>query len=62
MKYEVRYGPIWQINRLMECLAASELLTPHPLSSQRVCPPPHQRRGGGGTHSPGGEGGGGGGQ
>ncbi len=21
------------------------LLTPHPLSSQRVCPPPHQRRG-----------------
>ncbi len=38
-----------------QCLASSELLTPHPLSTQRVSSP-HQRRGGGGTHSPGGEG------
>ncbi len=30
------------------CLASSKILTPHPLSTQRVCPPPHQRRGGGG--------------
>jgi hypothetical protein len=30
------------------------VLTPHPLSAQRVCTPPHQRRGG--TNSPGGEG------
>ncbi len=33
-----------------QCLASSELLTPHPLSTQRVCPPPHQR-GGGGVHT-----------
>jgi hypothetical protein len=31
-------------------------LTPHPLSTQRVCPPPAPKAGG--THSPGGEGGG----
>jgi hypothetical protein len=45
-----------------QCLAASELLTPLPLSTQRVCPPPRTKGGGGrgegGTHSPGGEGGG----
>jgi hypothetical protein len=36
-------------------MASSELLTPHPLTTQRVCPPPAPK-GGGGTHSPGGGG------
>jgi hypothetical protein len=32
-----------------QCLASSKILTPHPLSTQRVCPPPHRAvRGGGG--------------
>jgi hypothetical protein len=35
-----------------QCLASSKLLTPHPLSTQRVCPSPAPK----GTHSPGGEG------
>jgi hypothetical protein len=30
-----------------QCLESSELLTPHPLSSQRVCPPPAPKTGGG---------------
>jgi hypothetical protein len=38
------------------CLASSKILTPTPLSTQRVCPPPHHRRGD--THSPRGGGGG----
>ncbi len=42
-----------------QCMASSELLTPHPLSTQRVCPPPGPKAGGGGTHSPGGDGDGG---
>ncbi len=43
-----------------QCLASSELLTPHPLSTQRVGPLPVPKGGGGGgTHSPGGEWGGG---
>ncbi len=40
-----------------ECLASSELLIPHPLSTQGVCPPPAPNAGGY-THSPGGGGGG----
>jgi hypothetical protein len=28
-----------------QCLASSELLTPHPLSTQRVCPPPAPKAG-----------------
>ncbi len=39
--------------------SASELLTPHPLSTQKVCPPPAPKAGGVGgrynTHSPGGD-------
>jgi hypothetical protein len=31
-----------------QCLASSKLLTPHPLSTQRVCPPPAPKAGGGG--------------
>jgi hypothetical protein len=37
--------------------ASSKILTPHPLSTQRVCPPPPPTPKAGGTHSPGGEGG-----
>ncbi len=37
-----------------QCPASSELLTPHPLSIQRVCPRPAPKAGG--THSPGDEG------
>jgi hypothetical protein len=39
-----------------QCLASSELLTPHPLSTQRVCPLPAPKAGWGGTHSPSGKG------
>ncbi len=39
------------------CLASSKILTPTPLSTQRVCPPPAPNAGG--AQSPGGEGGGG---
>jgi hypothetical protein len=40
--------------RQIQCLASSEILTLHPLTTQRVCPPPAPMAGG--THSPGGEG------
>jgi hypothetical protein len=36
------------------CLASSKILTPHPLSTQRMCPPPAPKAVG--TRSPGGEG------
>ncbi len=40
-----------------QCLAFSKILTPHPLSTQQVCPPPRTKgRRQGGTYSPGGEG------
>ncbi len=31
-----------------QCLLSSKLLTPHPLSTQRVCPRPAPKAGGGG--------------
>ncbi len=41
----------------MQCLASSELMTPHPLFTQRVCPPPAPKAGGYTlAESPGGEG------
>jgi hypothetical protein len=35
------------ISNTDQCLVSSELLTPHPLSTQRVCPPPASKAGGG---------------
>ncbi len=43
--------------RPIQCLASSELLTPHPLTARRVCTPPPLVRGGG--HTRGGREGGG---
>jgi hypothetical protein len=34
-----------------QCLASSKLLTPQPLSTQRVCPTPAPKAGGGGVHT-----------
>ncbi len=45
----------WRKYLRMQCLASSKILTPNPLSIQRVCLPPYQRHS---PVSPGGEGGG----
>jgi hypothetical protein len=41
--------------RPIQCLASSEILTPHPLTARRVCTPQPLVRGGGRTHSLGGK-------
>ncbi len=43
-------GCIHKVYRVLEqCLASSKILTPHPLSTQRVCPPTARVWGGGGS-------------
>jgi hypothetical protein len=46
----------YKVLTYIEYRAVSELLTPHHLSTQRVCPPPAPKAGGDTLHSPGGEG------